>query len=569
MPPKTRNAKKRVDGNDDTDTDESAVLPVVDPNLIMMQQMMETMQEQMRLSEARAERREEQMRIDAREDRERMKAFMTDIMKRSEGNVPRGPRSTPGDGVNMRSKRLDAPVLGPVESVTMADFRTWRDHFEGYANVLRLKTECDLTGRRTMLRSALDSSWSKLWTTQMLKILPDDDIEQILDHIRAYIRKQRNPVLDRRDFYRRSQRTQEKIDQFYADVKDIYESCEFGHEDLKCENCGELCGHGKMLREEFLRDKLLFGMLSEKHQEKVLEIPLQDLTLEKTHTLIQAMESSVSTTTELRSQDVSVDAVRSKKGRWKEKSTYKQEKIKAMSSREGCRNCGKRHEFGECPAANRTCNYCHRTGHYEICCWAKEKEDEEMERSEKEVNMTTMGTACVNLVRYEMKTRPVLNVQSKIGVKKSSVSRRVQAKQIPTGAPEGGKEVEEIVKADVFEDLESGPREKTRRARRILTNWPKHGEKVLVQHKVTKQWDLMAEVVQIRPRKRNCLVRSETGKLYWRNRRFLRLFVGDERFTFSQQQVPKDEELNWRSSRKKSKDGLSKPERVPGWPGRA
>ncbi len=68
---------------------ESPVPPAVDPNLIMMQQMMERMQEQMRLSEARAEQREEQMRIDACEDRELMKVFMSDIMKRSEGNVTR------------------------------------------------------------------------------------------------------------------------------------------------------------------------------------------------------------------------------------------------------------------------------------------------------------------------------------------------------------------------------------------------------------------------------------------------------------------------------------------------
>ncbi len=422
MPPKTRNAnKKQVSGDPDTDTNESTSSHAIDPNLVLMQQMMEQMQEQMRLAEARAERREEQMRIDAQEDRERMKAFMSDVLKKNEGTMSTGSRSTPTEGVGMRSKKLDAPVLGPVESITMADFRTWRDSFEGYTNVLRLKTECDLMGRRTMLRSALDSSWSKLWTTQMLKILPDDDIEQILEHIRAYIRKQRNPVLDRRDFYRRRQGMQEKIDHFYADVKDIYESCEFGHEDLKCDHCGEPCGHGKMLREEFLRDKLLFGMSSEKHQEKVLEIPLQDLTLEKTHTLIQAMESSKSTTTELRSQNVNVDALEGKKGRWKPKSTYKKEKGRAMIPKDSCRNCAKQHEFGKCPAANRTCNHCQKSGHYEICCRAK-KQERQVRNTDKQIRMATVDTVHINSLSNGMKTRPMLDIQTKVGSRDKTIS---------------------------------------------------------------------------------------------------------------------------------------------------
>ncbi len=44
---------------------------------------------------------------------------------------------------------------------------------------MKLREECDLKGRRTMIRSELDPTWAKLWTTDMLQIDPDDDIDEI------------------------------------------------------------------------------------------------------------------------------------------------------------------------------------------------------------------------------------------------------------------------------------------------------------------------------------------------------------------------------------------------------
>ena len=54
------------------------------------------------------------------------------------------------------------------------------------------------------------------------------------------------------------------------------------------------------------------------------------------------------------------------------------------------------------------------------------------------------------------------------------------------------------------------------------------GDIVRVQHHVSKRWDLIGEIVKKQPRFRSYLVKSETGRLYWRNRRFIRPFVGEE-----------------------------------------
>lgn len=52
------------------------------------------------------------------------------------------------------------------------------------------------------------------------------------------------------------------------------------------------------------------------------------------------------------------------------------------------------------------------------------------------------------------------------------------------------------------------------------------GDVVQVQHAHKKHWGLIAEVVEVDQRGRSYRVRSETGRLYWRNRRFLRLYNG-------------------------------------------
>ncbi|QQP35766.1 Transposon Tf2-6 polyprotein, partial [Caligus rogercresseyi] len=38
-------------------------------------------------------------------------------------------------------------------------------------------------------------------------------------------------------------------------------------------------------------------------------------------------------------------------------------------------------------------------------------------------------------------------------------------------------------------------------------------------------WNLIAEILEIRPRGRSYLVKTESGRLYWRNRRYLKLYA--------------------------------------------
>ena len=61
----------------------------------------------------------------------------------------------------------------------------------------------ETSARQGLLRSALDSEWSVLWQTGQLGVAQSDDLDEIIRKIELYLRGQRNPLLDRRDFHLR------------------------------------------------------------------------------------------------------------------------------------------------------------------------------------------------------------------------------------------------------------------------------------------------------------------------------------------------------------------------------
>ena len=87
------------------------------------------------------------------------------------------------------------PHLASPGSVSLADFRDWKDRFQGYIRVQKIQQECDLEARRDIVRLGLDREWTKLWSSGVLPVAAQDDVDQILTHISTYLRRLRNPHL--------------------------------------------------------------------------------------------------------------------------------------------------------------------------------------------------------------------------------------------------------------------------------------------------------------------------------------------------------------------------------------
>ena len=65
----------------------------------------------------------------------------------------------------------------------------------------------------------------------------------------------------------------------------------------------------------------------------------------------------------------------------------------------------------------------------------------------------------------------------------------------------------------------------------------KVGNFVRVQHKTTGRWNLIGQVVNMQKQDQTYLVRTKTGRLYWRHERYLRLLRED----YSNNTKPKSE----------------------------
>ncbi len=293
-----------------------------------------------------------------------------------QGNANAG-QGNRGAGPHPTAKKMDIPKLGSPEEMKLIDFRDWKIRFEDYSAATRLAQECDLNARRGILRSALDQEWTKMWTQQVIPVAPEDDTPQIIDRLEQYLRRHRHPLVDRREFIQRDQQMGEKVDNYYAALRAIDQDCGYDHAE---------CGHGPQHREERLRDRLISGLIDSALRQKVLETPLENLTLQNVLETCRNYESSRDTDDKLAKKgDKMVNAFGGKKSNYqkqkqafhdKSKEDKEQKDHKATDSKSGCDKCGfPYHKYGKCPAEKAKCKKCNKIGHYAHRCKSDEKKE--------------------------------------------------------------------------------------------------------------------------------------------------------------------------------------------------
>jgi len=258
--------------------------------------------------------------------------------------------------------------------VTLASFRRWRERFEGYALVARIAQECELEARRSIIRNALDDGWDSLWTGQVLGIEPTDDTDRIIQRIGKYLREHRNPLLDRRAFIQRNQRTGEKVDAYHAALRELDDNANYA-ETIACQSCGGDSGVAAFAKEERLRDRIICGLADPSIQAEALKIPFNELTLERTLRICRMEEAARMTQSELQAPAVSRVASKSeykkKKGQGRSRS---REPSQDQARRSGpCDHCGrdKCQQGKACPAHGKTCDGCGKANHFRKVCRSK------------------------------------------------------------------------------------------------------------------------------------------------------------------------------------------------------
>lgn len=243
--------------------------------------------------------------------------------------------------VKLPPSATPAPLLS--SSASLREFDAWRHKYEGYVKLTKIHL-LPPDEQRSTLVALLDDEWAR--TLRFGLALPDvADLKATLDAMEAYLRRQRNVIVDRKDFYTRVQEEGESFEDFLCSIKEIAAFCDF------CDTCID----------NRLRDRVVVGTRDEEALKRLLEVT--DLDLQKAVDICRASENAQANSAVIKGY---VKPTLAKVSRYKQDN-----KAKCPSGRpEQCYRCGgARHaDMNSCKAVGRVCSHCGRTGHYAKVC---------------------------------------------------------------------------------------------------------------------------------------------------------------------------------------------------------
>ena len=132
---------------------------------------------------------------------------------------PGAGQEMPAAAAARRVARLPAsatPAPHLTSSASLREFVVWTEKLRGY---MLLTGACDLPveGQRAALLSLLDGDWHDVIKFG-LDLAGDTTLDTIVTAMEGHLRKQRNVLVDRRDFYARVQEPGECFDDFLCGV---------------------------------------------------------------------------------------------------------------------------------------------------------------------------------------------------------------------------------------------------------------------------------------------------------------------------------------------------------------
>ena len=200
-------------------------------------------------------------------------------------------------------KRPPSKLNAQFWSVTaiLADFTTWKESCEDFVRCQHLGSQ-DRETRMAALRQSLDEElWRYPYIRQdIICISEEEDDDAIIGAIEAFVRRRRNPLLNRLEFYNLKQDGNELLDSFLTVLKERYKACDFTVREF-CSTCTRsLCRCGQCWSsvqrrgQETLRDRLVIGIRDDDTRHK-LSLSTPPLTLEDAVQICRAEEAAKAT----------------------------------------------------------------------------------------------------------------------------------------------------------------------------------------------------------------------------------------------------------------------------------
>ena len=278
---------------------------------------------------------------------------------------------------------------------TVAEFVSWKEAWHDFCICQKLDLQDDGSKVAT-LRQCLDDDLKRFIRQGVISIGIHPNIEDYVQSLEAYIRKQRNLLLDRIDFYQYHQDDGESFNTFLATLKDLHNACDFPI-NLLCTDCARvICrcstcrGAFTKIQDELMRDRIVIGVNNDETRHKLLSVPA--LTLDEAVRICESEEAAQATQDRMHVAlpNSHIQAIRKShyqrhKG---ELSTGSRARTGSTGTQRGngstdyssadilpaCSACGYKHaKESRCPAKDRTCRICGLVGHFQKVCTQKRK----------------------------------------------------------------------------------------------------------------------------------------------------------------------------------------------------
>jgi len=250
----------------------------------------------------------------------------------------------------------------------------------------------------TYLRLWLGEKGREIYNTLTLTDDERKSLKDIWEALKKHVRPKSNPVFARYKFNLEMQ-NDATIEQFITRVKHLARECAFDD----------------TYRNDMIRDRLVFGVKSQKIREKLLTEGAE-LKLEKAVQICQTYEyaqeqlktmqgaSNVQNVSQVRKKqqkatprDKAPSRQSSQPGRqpWKPSSPVRKA-TPALRAKRGCYYCGQIHEKGQCPAKGKQCNTCKKWNHFATVCQSRKVNNVDLTAEEDSVFIDSVNSTVVN-----------------------------------------------------------------------------------------------------------------------------------------------------------------------------
>ncbi|CAI6370305.1 unnamed protein product [Macrosiphum euphorbiae] len=203
--------------------------------------------------------------------------------------------------------------------------------------------------------------------------IEDKSIETIFKCLEEYCVPKKNVVMEHYKYFTRKQNENESFDKFYADLRELIKSCEFGEaeETLLCSQI-VLGIHDKDLQTKLLREHLPLPKII-KYCQAVEQAEMHRRVVQKESPALDQIEERQ----QFKSKGWSQIKQNNKSQRKQEHKNKNQVNYKNKNSGESqnnnvkkfsCNRCGISHGINECPAYGKTCNNCFKLNHFAVKC---------------------------------------------------------------------------------------------------------------------------------------------------------------------------------------------------------